>query len=213
MKRDATLVPLSRDHHHALVLARALRDPATAKRAGLPVEPEALIAHVRRRFVVDLEPHFRAEERALVPQCRGSGVLEAHALRVERDHESLRDIVASLAAGPALSGHLDAFARQLEDHVHFEEREWFPALEAALGPAALAALAPRLRPIPTAAITGYHQDEHADWVAELDCGHTQHVRHKPPFQLREWVTTEEGRGQYLGTRLDCIECRDASADG
>jgi len=26
-------------------------------------------------------------------------------------------------------------------------------------------------------ITGFHQDDVGDWVAELDCGHTQLVRH------------------------------------
>ncbi|MFT4728722.1 MAG: hypothetical protein ACI9UN_003235 [Granulosicoccus sp.] len=28
-------------------------------------------------------------------------------------------------------------------------------------------------------ITGFHQDDKADWVAELSCGHGQHVRHNP----------------------------------
>lgn len=31
-------------------------------------------------------------------------------------------------------------------------------------------------------IIGYHQDEHGDWVADLACGHGQHVRHHPRFQ-------------------------------
>jgi hypothetical protein len=31
-------------------------------------------------------------------------------------------------------------------------------------------------------ITGFHQDEEANWVAELSCGHQQHVRHRPPFK-------------------------------
>ncbi len=35
------------------------------------------------------------------------------------------------------------------------------------------------------AIDGYHQDEVGDWVAELRCGHGQHVRHRPPFWVRE----------------------------
>ena len=34
------------------------------------------------------------------------------------------------------------------------------------------------------AIAGYHQDEHHDWVAELACGHYQHVRHQPPLAER-----------------------------
>lgn len=49
-------------------------------------------------------------------------------------------------------------------------------------------------------------DEHGDWVAELDCGHGQHVRHKPPFQLRPWVTTTEGRASKLSQYLECVRC-------
>jgi len=56
------------------------------------------------------------------------------------------------------------------------------------------------------AIDGFHQDDAGDWVAELACLHNQHVRHQPPFQVREWVTTEEGRRGMLGTRLDCVRC-------
>ncbi len=56
------------------------------------------------------------------------------------------------------------------------------------------------------AIRGFHQDEEAAWVAELECGHTQHVRHDPPWQLRPWVVDEEGRRAKLGTTLDCLFC-------
>ncbi len=56
------------------------------------------------------------------------------------------------------------------------------------------------------AITGFHKDEKGDWVAELKCGHTQHVRHDPPWQLRPWVVTEEGRKSYLGYELTCKKC-------
>ncbi|MEX0660458.1 MAG: DUF3565 domain-containing protein [Balneolaceae bacterium] len=55
-------------------------------------------------------------------------------------------------------------------------------------------------------ITGFHKDEKGDWVAELTCGHTQHVRHNPPWQLRPWVTTKEGRNLRLGSELNCKEC-------
>ncbi len=56
------------------------------------------------------------------------------------------------------------------------------------------------------AITGFHQDDLGDWVAELDCGHNQHVRHRPPFQEREWVTSAAGRGGKLGQPLECPLC-------
>ncbi len=56
------------------------------------------------------------------------------------------------------------------------------------------------------AIVGFHQDEVGDWVAELRCGHGQHVRHRPPFWVREWVQTVEGRAAKLGSELPCILC-------
>jgi tellurite methyltransferase len=55
-------------------------------------------------------------------------------------------------------------------------------------------------------IVGFHQDAQGDWVADLACGHGQHVRHRPPFTLRPWVVTEEGRRSKLGARLDCVVC-------
>ena len=56
------------------------------------------------------------------------------------------------------------------------------------------------------AIIDFHQDELDDWVADLECGHTQHVRHQPPWQERPWVTTEEGRKSHLGQTLNCKKC-------
>jgi hypothetical protein len=56
------------------------------------------------------------------------------------------------------------------------------------------------------AISGFHQDESGDWVAELECGHGQHVRHRPPWEMRPWVATAEGRQQYLGVVLRCKRC-------
>ena len=55
-------------------------------------------------------------------------------------------------------------------------------------------------------ITGFKIDEHGDWVAFLSCGHRQHVRHRPPFEERPWVTSERGRSEKLGKPLDCIRC-------
>lgn len=55
-------------------------------------------------------------------------------------------------------------------------------------------------------ITGYHQDDERHWVAELACGHFQHVRHDPPLVERPWVLGEAGRRSRLGTMLDCKKC-------
>ncbi len=62
------------------------------------------------------------------------------------------------------------------------------------------------------AIVAFHQDEHGDWVADLACGHGQHLRHRPPWELRPWVVTESGRQAYLGKLLRCVRCdEDAEA--
>ncbi len=55
-------------------------------------------------------------------------------------------------------------------------------------------------------ITGFHQDERNDWVADLECGHTQHVRHQPPFQTRPWVITPAGRQSRIGVEFECAKC-------
>jgi tellurite resistance-related uncharacterized protein len=55
-------------------------------------------------------------------------------------------------------------------------------------------------------IVGYHCDEQGDWVAELGCGHGQHVRHRPPFRPRPWVVDVQGRTARLETPLECPLC-------
>ncbi len=63
-------------------------------------------------------------------------------------------------------------------------------------------------------IKGFREDEHGDWVAKLECGHEQHVRHNPPWSSRPWVLTHEGRDAKIGERLECRICglkRDATA--
>jgi hypothetical protein len=65
---------------------------------------------------------------------------------------------------------------------------------------------PASPPAPERGITGFHQDEAGEWVAELECGHQQHVRHDPPWQVRPWVMTVEGRKARIGTLLPCRVC-------
>ncbi len=55
-------------------------------------------------------------------------------------------------------------------------------------------------------ITGFHLDDELDWVADLECGHGQHVRHRPPWMNREWVTQPEGRSGKIGVILNCKRC-------
>jgi tellurite resistance-related uncharacterized protein len=55
-------------------------------------------------------------------------------------------------------------------------------------------------------IKAFDLDNEGDPLAILACGHPQHVRHKPPFINRPWVTSEEGRKGMIGKTLNCVRC-------
>jgi Protein of unknown function (DUF3565) len=59
-------------------------------------------------------------------------------------------------------------------------------------------------------ITGFHLDDEGQWVAQLSCGHNQHVRHDPPLVHRQWVLSPDGRNAMLGFELNCLKCVDGA---
>lgn len=117
MKRDPRLRGLSSEHHQALVLARSLLSAAEGGRH---------IENLFTRFQGELEPHFLAEERWLLPGLEAAG---AHALaaRTREDHAFLGATVQAAQRGDREA--MLAFATRLQEHVRFEERVLFPACE------------------------------------------------------------------------------------
>ena len=202
VRRHPGLQTLSRDHHHALVLARLLRT------TGANVSAEVRQS-VHDKWRTEVLPHFRVEERELLPLCYGhEGAVAEHAATVRADHTQLRGMFDAILKGPF--DDAAAVGEKLEHHVRFEEQHWFPALEAFLDEQTLASLAWRLHPEPAVPAIAFAHDVGQDagvWVVQLACGHRQHVRHKPPFQNAEWVTTEEARQQMLGTPFKCVLCQ------
>ena len=69
------------------------------------------------------------------------------------------------------------------------------------------------RPSVARRIVGFHRDGEGHWVADLECGHGQHVRHEPPLASRPWVVTVGGRASMLGTALGCVRCAEQGAPG
>ncbi len=55
-------------------------------------------------------------------------------------------------------------------------------------------------------ITGFHQDDDGDWVAEMSCFHNRHIRHQPPVKNAQWVLSEEGREAHIGAPIECPLC-------
>jgi tellurite resistance-related uncharacterized protein len=55
-------------------------------------------------------------------------------------------------------------------------------------------------------IVGFHRDQEDHWVAELACGHTQHMRHRPPWANRPWVESADERAAKVGAPIACAAC-------
>lgn len=55
-------------------------------------------------------------------------------------------------------------------------------------------------------IAGFHQDDAGDWIADLSCGHTQHMRHRPPWESRAWVLDDAERALRIGAEIECPLC-------
>lgn len=67
-------------------------------------------------------------------------------------------------------------------------------------------LASAAMPFPESKVRAFRQDEEGHWIADLECGHAQHVRHRPPMETREWVLTDEGRRGRIGASFPCRYC-------
>jgi len=123
MKRDPRLQALSRDHHHALVLARFIA--AIDLRGALDAD---VVRLVKERFATEIVPHFDVEE-TLLSALRGDGTDDL-VKRTRDEHTRLRELVeAASASDPS---PLSELSRLLTDHVRFEERELYPACESQL---------------------------------------------------------------------------------
>jgi hypothetical protein len=57
-----------------------------------------------------------------------------------------------------------------------------------------------------ACIVDFRQDEDGHWVAVLSCGHSQHLRHQPPWQNRAWVLDARQRQARIGSHFACGWC-------
>lgn len=139
MKRDQRLRRLSDDHHQALVLARRATTAATSGQA------EAITTawnEVVRRFHDELLPHFLVEERYLLPAVERAGH-GALARRTREDHAALRRLVSDDRHD--LATRLGRFGALLRDHVRFEERVLFPAIQDDLDDAVLDTVADACR--------------------------------------------------------------------
>ncbi|MDO9443942.1 MAG: hemerythrin domain-containing protein [Dehalococcoidia bacterium] len=141
MQRDPRLVRLSREHHHALVLAlRIQRELPAATEA----EMRALYGDLLRFWAAGLFPHFGAENECLLARIAGRADPGLqHAGRLQRDHREIEALVETMRTTASTDERREALARfgqTLREHVRWEESELFEWLQTTLDVAELDAI-------------------------------------------------------------------------
>lgn len=130
IKRNKSLVSLSRDHHDGLLVVWKLRQGMR-----LNIEVERMIHFIINAFEQEEEPHFCAEEQFLFAAIPADNEWR---IQAEADHAAMRKMVTMLKNGNNNTvADVEAFASALESHIRFEERTLFPYFEKAVSAAIL----------------------------------------------------------------------------
>ncbi len=141
LRRDPALLPLSQDHHAALMQAQALSRAAagTPSYTGPPDRTARGFLAFRQN---ELLGHFSDEEEVLLPVAER--VDPEGSARVCSEHAEMNRLAAalqsSLDAGHDPRPIMAELGSLLHDHVRFEERAWFETLQERLGADELARL-------------------------------------------------------------------------
>jgi len=138
-RRHESLIPLSHDHHDALLLAWRLRTGDLSRR-----EPELRAGHVSAFFEYRLINHFKVEEELLFPAFREVLGVEASLIEVLlSDHQELR--VQAAAIKTLANDQVNSFCVLLERHIRTEERQLFVLAQDRMKPAKMAELGHQIK--------------------------------------------------------------------
>ncbi|HXZ27453.1 MAG TPA: hemerythrin domain-containing protein [Terriglobales bacterium] len=128
MLRDRNLIPLSRQHQHALALCvRLERD----LQSGAP-SPEQLTAwqvEIEQLFQSEVRYHFEAEEKLLFPVARRQAGLRILVDELLAEHVRLRALAQQAAVRSLDAPGLQRFAETLSAHIRKEERHLFESYQ------------------------------------------------------------------------------------
>ena len=125
MLRDPNLVPLSRQHQHALALCVRIR---RAKLASTR-EARAWQAEIEQHFEVEIRHHFAAEEKYVLPIAKQIADLAPLVEELLREHAQLRADFEAAKSRTLDGPGVRRFAEALSDHIRKEERLLFETMQ------------------------------------------------------------------------------------
>ena len=141
MKRHSSLIPLSWEHHDALVLAQGLMlGWSKAPRSNWPTDRRLQVDRVNEFFQERFFVHFDVEEMYLFTKVTARMPDQTALIdELRSDHELLRRLVSELSGGSLdeLDVKLPALGRLMTAHIRKEERVLFQAVQSGLAPAEL----------------------------------------------------------------------------
>jgi hemerythrin-like domain-containing protein len=125
MLRDKNLVPLSRQHQHALALCVRIDRASPIGEADVAVWQ----AEVSQLFEAEIRIHFAAEEQVLFPVARKFSELIPLVDELLADHVVLRECFVNAEARQMSAADLSAFGQRLTVHIRKEERLLFERMQ------------------------------------------------------------------------------------
>ena len=140
MLRDKNLIPLSRQHQHALALCVRIERASPIADSDL----DAWQAEMAEKFRAEIRVHFAAEEEVLFPAARAFGELNPLVDSLLADHAWLRTRFADAEARKLSADEVAAFGRRLSEHIRIEERQLFERLQELIKPEEFAVIGGRL---------------------------------------------------------------------
>jgi len=140
MLRNKNLIPLSRQHQHALALCVRIDRASPIRDADLG----AWQAEIRQHSEAEIRIHFAAEELVLFPAACRFAELAPLVADLLTDHGALRAAFALAETNDMSAKVLSAFAERLSAHIRKEERQLFERMQEFLTEEEFATLGERL---------------------------------------------------------------------
>lgn len=140
MLRDKSLIPLSRQHQHALALCVRIDRASPIGDADLAGWQAEIVQH----FQGEISIHFAAEEEVLFPAARKFQELIPVIEELLADHGALREFFAKAGARNMSAAELSEFGQRMSAHIRKEERQFFERIQQLMGADELSLLGQRL---------------------------------------------------------------------
>jgi iron-sulfur cluster repair protein YtfE (RIC family) len=133
MKRHQSLIALSHDHHHGLMLAQLIKKGAPEYK-GMPSDLAGKVAYTKESWEKELKFHFENEENILFPFVKGKnesvdGLIEV----ILAEHIQIKKLIMSLDKTNNYEEILDQLGNMLEQHIRKEERQLFQKIQSIFG--------------------------------------------------------------------------------